>query len=82
MKSELISIDVQGSSIDEAIKQGLEELGLTKNEVDIEIIEPGSKGLFGIGSRDAHVRLKVRQPKPEKEEIKDVSTPASPMRHS
>lgn len=41
----------------EAIELALNELGLTENDVEIEVIEEGSKGLFGFGSKDAVVRV-------------------------
>jgi spoIIIJ-associated protein len=50
-------MDVTGPSLEEAIDRGLEQLGLTRNDVIIEIIEEGSKGVLGIGARDAVVRL-------------------------
>ena len=35
-------------TVDEAIKVGLEQLGLTEEQVEIEIIEQPTKGIFGI----------------------------------
>ncbi|WP_138204205.1 RNA-binding cell elongation regulator Jag/EloR [Haloimpatiens lingqiaonensis] len=52
------SIEVMGKNVEEAIQKGLNELKLTKDEVEVEIIEEGSKGLFGfIGTKDAKVKL-------------------------
>ncbi len=50
------SIEAKGKSVDEAIFNGLNELGLGIDEVEIEILHEGSKGLFGIG-KNALVRL-------------------------
>ena len=42
----------------EAIEQGLQELGVSIADVDVQVIEEGSKGLFGLfGSRPVKVRL-------------------------
>ncbi len=46
----------------EAIESGLQELGLTQDNVDIEILEEGRGGVFGLGSRPARVRLIPRSP--------------------
>ena len=48
-------------NVDEAIAQGLAELGLDKAAVDVEVLDEGSRGLLGIGGRQARVRLTVRQ---------------------
>ncbi|MHC1773482.1 MAG: RNA-binding cell elongation regulator Jag/EloR [Flexilinea sp.] len=46
-------------SSEEAITKGLAELGISRDMVEIEILDSGSKGLFGIGGRQARVRLTV-----------------------
>ena len=50
------SVETKGKSVDEAIFNGLNELGLGIDEVEIEIINEGGKGFFGIG-KNALVRL-------------------------
>jgi spoIIIJ-associated protein len=45
------------NSIEEAIEKGLESLGLERTQVDIEILDEGNKGLFGLGSRKAQVSI-------------------------
>ena len=44
-------------SVDEALDEGLKTMGLTLDEVDYEIIEEGKKGLFGIGTVKAQVKI-------------------------
>ncbi len=56
------SIEANGKSIDEAIFNGLMELGISIDEVEIEIVQQESKGVFGLGSRPAVVRLIEREP--------------------
>ena len=50
-------IETKGSDVEAAIRAGLAKLGLNRDEVEIEILDQGSRGLLGIGSRDAQVRL-------------------------
>jgi spoIIIJ-associated protein len=54
-------MEFSGRNIDEAIFHGLNEMGLTIDEVDTEIVQKESKGLFGIGARNAIVRLTERE---------------------
>jgi spoIIIJ-associated protein len=55
------TLELIAPSIDEAIQNGLAELGLSRDEVDIEILDEGNRGLFGLGVRQARVRLTVKQ---------------------
>lgn len=57
-------------TVDEAIAAGLAELGASISDVTIEILEEGSKGLFGLfGSRLAKVRLTLNE---EEEDLMDL----------
>ena len=50
-------VEVEGDSVEEAIQQGLEQLGLTRAEVTVEVLDEGGRGMFGLGGRSARVRL-------------------------
>jgi len=53
-------------TVELAVEEALKILGATKDEVDIEIQDEGSKGgLFGIGAKPAHVKV-TRKADPEK----------------
>lgn len=55
-------VEKEGKSIDEAVTLALKELSLKKDEVEIEILEEGNKGIFGLfGNRMAKVRVKPSQ---------------------
>ncbi|HMQ50598.1 MAG TPA: RNA-binding cell elongation regulator Jag/EloR [Anaerolineae bacterium] len=54
------SLDVSAKTVEEAIQVGLRQLNLTRDQVDVEIITEGKKGLFGLGAEDAIVRLKPK----------------------
>lgn len=49
-----------GKSVDEAIADGLRALGLSADAADIEVISRGSRGIFGLGSEPAQVRISRR----------------------
>jgi len=69
------AIEVSAPDAQEAIARGLALLNLSKQEVDIEIVDPGSRGIFGIGARDATVRL---TPISKPTSSKPDTTPAPP----
>lgn len=54
------SLEIIAPSVEEAIAKGLADLGLTEDVVDVEVLDSGSKGLFGIGFRQARVRLTIK----------------------
>ena len=51
------SVEVSGKSVDEAIDIALEELGLKRDQVSIEVLTVGKAGLFGLGGEQARVRV-------------------------
>ena len=63
-----------GVNVEEAVKLALIDLKVSRDEVDVTILEEPSKGFFGIGSKLAKVRVEKKKPEiPEiKEEVKEV----------
>ena len=57
-------IEVEGKTVEEAIKKGLAKLKLPKEKVDVKILSDGTKGLFGLGgSKPAKVQLEIKEEK-------------------
>ncbi len=54
------SVETEGKTVEEAIDRALEQLGVTRDEVEVEIAAEPRGGLFGIGSQLARVRVTVR----------------------
>lgn len=77
MEKEFIYV---AGTVDEAIKNGLTDLGLKEEDVKIEVLEGGSAGIFGLFKKEARVKLspldsefkKEAKPKVEKKEVKEV----------
>lgn len=67
MNEKRASLEIISPSIEEAITQGLDELGLPEEAVNVEILDIGSKGLLGMGVRQARVRLTIRDTPLKKE---------------
>ncbi|MCA9916417.1 MAG: Jag N-terminal domain-containing protein [Anaerolineales bacterium] len=89
-------IEVRGADVEKAIEAGLQKLGVNRSEVIIDVIDEGSRGLLGIGSREAVVRLVTlvapepppapkAQPKPKAERPapkRESSPKPAPVRQS
>jgi len=60
--SERTTLEIIAPTVEEAIQQGLDQLGLTADAVTVEVLDSGSKGLFGLGGRQVRVRLSVTPP--------------------
>lgn len=60
MSEEITKLEVIAPSVEEAIENGLQELGLTEADIEVEILDEGKKGLLGLGTRQARVALKIK----------------------
>jgi len=56
------TLEIIAPTVEEALLQGLSQLGLTADAVSVEVLDSGSKGLFGLGGRQVRVRLTVNPP--------------------
>jgi spoIIIJ-associated protein len=68
MSLQRATLEIIAPTINEAIEKGLAELELSREDVEIEILDEGSRGLFGLGAHQARVRLIVKQYIPEESE--------------
>lgn len=60
MSPEKTTLEIIAPTVDEAVARGLGQLGLSREQVDVEVLDSGSRGVFGLGSRQARVRLTLR----------------------
>jgi spoIIIJ-associated protein len=77
MKEKRATLEVIAPSVEEAIDKGLADLGLPVEAVEVEILDQGSRGLFGLGSRHARIRLAVKTVA-EQESFTEAPEPAAP----
>ena len=54
------TLEVIAPSVEDAVEQGLTQLGMQRDAVDVEILDSGSHGFLGIGGRQVRVRLTVK----------------------
>src|SRR3989337_3344114 len=56
-----VVIEKEGKTVAEAIISGCEALGVSREEVDVEVLDEGSKGVLGIGGKSARVKITVKR---------------------
>ncbi len=57
--SETRTVEATGADIEQAIEAGLVQLDVSRESVIVEVLEEPSRGLLGIGAKQARVRLKT-----------------------
>lgn len=55
------TIEATGKTVQEAVNSALEELGAELDDVEVNVLDEGSKGLFGIGSKMARVQVTLKE---------------------
>src|SRR5215468_6990603 len=77
--TERTTLEIIAPTVEEALAQGLAQLGLPADAVSVEVLDLGNKGLFGLGGRQVRVRLTVRLPGDEMQPPA-AATPSAPSR--
>lgn len=52
----MAAVEVNGKTVEDAIEAALDQLGADRDDVQIEVLSEGSKGVLGVGASDARVR--------------------------
>ena len=75
-------ITVTAKTLDDAITDALVQLGVTSDKLDYEVIEKGSAGFLGIGMKQAVIKARRKEEKPEKvnEEIVEETVTEEPVK--
>lgn len=63
------SLEVSAKTVDEAIERGLQQLGLTRDQVETVVLNKGKLGFLGMGAEEAVVRLTPLQPVQEQSDL-------------
>lgn len=62
-------ITASGQTVEEAVQAALEQLKTTRDHVEVDVIDEGKKGLFGVfGTKRAYVKVKIVENPIEKTE--------------
>jgi spoIIIJ-associated protein len=54
-------IETEGKNVTIAVENGLKQLGLRRDQVEVQVVEEGSPGFLGIGSKPARVLLREKR---------------------
>lgn len=81
--NERTTLEIIAPTVEEAIAQGLAELGLTADAVSVEVLDAGNKGFFGFGKHQVRVRLTVNSAQSvEAEPVQHRELPAASRREA
>ena len=68
------SLEITAKTVEEAIQQALDQLGVGREEVEVDVIKESKSGILGIGSDEALVRVTLKSAEPDKEaDVTDVA---------
>lgn len=71
------SMEFRGKTAEEALEKALQQLGLERDEVSVEVVARGKTGFLGIGAADAVLRVSYEAPDEALEKKPEpVKTPA------
>jgi spoIIIJ-associated protein len=67
------SVETEGKTIEDAVQKACEQLGASRDDLEIEVLANSSSGFLGIGAKKAQIRATRREPVPRE-------TPAAPRK--
>jgi len=50
-------VEASGKTVEEAVETALQEMGLERSQVEVEVLSEGRSGILGFGGEDARVRV-------------------------
>jgi len=53
------NLEVSAKTVEEAIQQALEQLGVSLKEVEVTVVKEGKHGILGLGTEEATVRVRL-----------------------
>ena len=60
-------VEISAKSVEAAIHQALEQLGVSRDEVEVTVLSEGKTGVLGLGAEEARIRVRPLVPAPETE---------------
>ena len=64
-----------GETVEDALQKGLSDLNVEENDINIDVLEEGSKGFLGFMKKEAKVKLTIINPELKQlDSIEDIQT--------
>jgi spoIIIJ-associated protein len=60
-------VEISAKSVEEAIHQALDQLGVNQDEVEVTVLSEGKAGILGLGAEEARVKVRLQVSEPENE---------------
>lgn len=76
--AERTTLEIIAPTVEQALAQGLAQLGLPATAVSVEVLDSGGAGLFGLGGRQVRVRLTVNPPEGAPAPVAEPAAKAAP----
>jgi len=74
MNDQKTTLEIIAPTVEEAVERGLDQLGLPRDAVSVEVLDEGQGGFLGIGARQVRVRLTLNDHQPETVVTEKVET--------
>ena len=59
------SLEISAPTVEEAIQKALEQLGVSREEVEVNVVKEGKSGILGLGAEEAVVKVRPLPMEPE-----------------
>jgi spoIIIJ-associated protein len=74
------SVETEGKTTEEAIQRACEELGVSLEDLEVEVLSNGSSGFLGLGVKNAKIRATVKEKSaPRISEVRPPRAPSDPQ---
>jgi len=60
-------LEISARTVEEATRVALEQLGVTREEIDITVLKKGKSGLLGVGAEDAKIKVMLLDDEDERQ---------------
>ena len=75
MDEQKTTLEIIAPSVEEAVEKGLDQLGLPREAVSVEVIDKGKDGFLGLGNRKVRVRLSIADESPTEDRKEKKESP-------